>query len=76
MARVNIQWHGTEACLDFLCSCGMYSHIESDFAINLQCSNCGTIWHLVNYLELTAAADQGDEFAKLVLPDDWPDLVS
>lgn len=44
--ELNIQWKGTDACLDFYCQCGEYSHFDGYFAMALKCWNCEKVFEL------------------------------
>lgn len=38
----NIQWKGTDLCMDFNCPvCGEYDHIDGMFVYEIECSGCG-----------------------------------
>jgi hypothetical protein len=56
MASAHIQWKGTEACLDFVCSCGAQGHFDGFFAYALRCSNCGRIYELPDTLLIVEVA--------------------
>lgn len=44
--RAFIQWKGTSVCLDFYCDCGTQGHFDGDFAYQLRCPACGTVWEM------------------------------
>lgn len=46
-SHAGLQWKGTDACMDIWCKCGCHSHLDSDFAYNVQCPNCKT-WYRCN----------------------------
>ncbi len=35
-----IQWKGTEVCMDVHCACGELTHVDAEFAYNVQCPVC------------------------------------
>lgn len=45
-AEMFIQWKGTEVCLDFWCPCGVACHLDDDFAYNVQCPECGSVFEM------------------------------
>ena len=45
-AEMFIQWKGTDVCLDFYCPCGVHGHYDGDFAYNVRCSACGSVFQL------------------------------
>jgi ribosomal protein S27E len=47
-----IQWKGTSVCMDIHCKCGHHSHIDADFAYNVKCPKCGTVYHCNPHVEL------------------------
>ena len=43
----NIQWKGTDLCMDFVCpKCGTYDHFDGFFLWEIKCESCGTIWEM------------------------------
>lgn len=44
--NVFLQWKGTDVCLDFHCECDKHLHFDGDFAYELQCPYCETIWEM------------------------------
>lgn len=42
--QVFVQWKGTDACLDFTCTCGYSGHYDGMFAYGLKCFHCGAIY--------------------------------
>lgn len=42
-ARANVQWKGTDACMDVYCPCGRQSHFDGLFAYFVRCA-CGKVW--------------------------------
>jgi len=42
----NIQWKGTDVCIDVYCTCGAHGHYDGYMAMALQCPTCGAIWEL------------------------------
>jgi hypothetical protein len=48
--HVFLQWKGTDACLDFYCTCGEQWHFDGYFAKELTCGHCGQTWELPHTL--------------------------
>jgi hypothetical protein len=48
--EVFLQWKGTDACLDFYCTCGRQWHFDGYFANELTCGHCGQTWKLPHML--------------------------
>jgi hypothetical protein len=44
--QTNIQWKGTDACLDFSCLCGQQSHIDGFTFSYIKCFKCGQTYQL------------------------------
>jgi hypothetical protein len=44
--RVFIQWKGTNACLDFTCTCGTATHFDGLFCYALVCPGCKKTWRM------------------------------
>lgn len=42
--RVFVQYKNTSICLDFWCKCGAVGHFDGDFAHNLKCPACKTVF--------------------------------
>lgn len=51
-ARANVQWKGTDACMDVCCPCGRQSHFDGLFAYFVRCA-CGKVWQVPTSLVLT-----------------------
>jgi uncharacterized Zn finger protein len=47
-----IQWKGTNVCMDFHCKCGHHGHIDADFAYNVKCGKCGTVYAMNGHIQL------------------------
>ena len=47
-----VQWKGTAVCMDIYCKCGFHSHIDADFAYNVQCPECDTVYMCNGHIEL------------------------
>lgn len=47
-----IQWKGTEACLDFICTCGRSRHYDEMFLYSITC-DCGLVWWMPSQLAPT-----------------------
>jgi hypothetical protein len=43
---VFLQWKGTNACMDFWCTCGADLHFDGYFAHELTCGHCGQTWEM------------------------------
>lgn len=44
--RTNIQWKGTDVCIDFDCPCGAHGHFDGYFAYSIRCKGCGKVYEL------------------------------
>jgi len=55
-----IQWQGTEVCMDIHCKCGYMSHIDADFAFNVKCPKCGTMYKCNPQIELIEIDEEPD----------------
>lgn len=42
----NVQWKGTDLCMDLYCDCGAASHVDGYFARYVQCPCCEAIYEL------------------------------
>ena len=40
------------------CVCGYHSHIDAEFAYNVQCPKCGRIWHCNGHIELIEVTEE------------------
>lgn len=47
-----IQWKGTKVCMDVHCKCGYHSHIDGDFAYQIKCPACGTVYMTNGHIEI------------------------
>lgn len=57
----NIQWKGTDLCMDFVCpepGCEKQSHYDGMFAHVIQCPGCGTEWTLATDIPITRGNQQ------------------
>jgi hypothetical protein len=45
-ADMFIQWKGTQVCMDFYCPCGAHGHLDADFAYNVECPSCGSVFEM------------------------------
>lgn len=64
LAHTFLQWKGTNACLDFKCSCGRMAHFDGYFAYVLECGYCGIKWEMPYIL----FPRQTDKAANAILP--------
>ena len=53
-----VQWKGTNVCMDIHCKCGHHSHIDDEFAYNVKCPSCGTIYMCNGHIELIEITDE------------------
>ena len=53
-----IQWKGTDVCMDIHCECGCHSHIDAEFAYNVQCPKCKRMYHCNGHIELIAIGEE------------------
>ena len=66
----NIQWKGTDVCLDFHCECGNSFHVDGYFAYSLRCINCEKIWKLGSEVSVTELTDRDDyEYGRALVGD-------
>lgn len=50
----NIQWKGTDLCMDFVCpDCDGQSHFDGMFANAIQCPHCPAVWSLATDIPVT-----------------------
>lgn len=61
--HVWVQWKGTDVCLDFVCECGAYDHIDGFFIYRILCVACGRVYSLPETLPLVQLTK--DEVAAL-----------
>ena len=47
-----IQWQGTDACIDFYCTCGAHMHADRDFLFHIKCSACDQVWEVGGHVKL------------------------
>ena len=59
-----IQWKGTDVCMDLNCKCGELSHIDAEFAYNVQCPFCGTVYFCNGHIELIEVTSPRNEYIK------------
>ena len=45
-----IQWKGTDVCMDFMCECGTYQHLDGMFFYSVKCDGCGVEWEMPNHI--------------------------
>lgn len=62
-----IQWKGTNVCMDFYCKCGDGFHIDAEFAYNIKCPSCGTVYMWNGHIELIELEQEPD--ACVIIPD-------
>ena len=56
----NIQWKGTDVCMDISCSCGSSGHIDGMFAHQVKCLGCGRSFVLHTVVQMTEVAYEPD----------------
>lgn len=49
----NIQWKGTDLCMDFNCPCGQYSHFDGITFNYIKCFKCGQNYQLSHEISIT-----------------------
>lgn len=64
-ASANVQWKGTDACMDVYCPCGRRSHFDGMFAYFVRCA-CGKVWQVPTALVLTEADADDSPLVELV----------
>jgi hypothetical protein len=48
----NVQYKGTDLCMDFYCDCGEGSHFDGLFAYVIQCPHCQSFFKMPTDLTL------------------------
>ena len=56
-----VQWKETDVCMDLHCVCGELSHIDGDFAYNVKCGNCGTVFFCNGHIELIELKEEPED---------------
>lgn len=56
-----IQWKGTDVCMDVHCKCGQIVHVDGDFAYNVRCPYCKTIYMCNPHIELIELTEEEPE---------------
>jgi hypothetical protein len=56
-----IQWKGTDVCMDIQCKCGYMSHVDAEFAYNVKCPECGTVYMCNGHIELIEIEQEPDD---------------
>ena len=51
--KANIQWKGTDICMDFTCKCGSIVHCCGMFAFNVRCPVCKSLYECSDEIKLT-----------------------
>lgn len=50
----NIQWKGTNLCMDFICpDCGCNSHFDGMFANYIRCCQCKSVFKMPTDISVT-----------------------
>lgn len=53
VASANVQWHGTNVCVDIICKCGAGGHFDGyAFSYALRCRACGQVYLLPHNIPL------------------------
>ena len=55
-----IQWKGTDVCMDIHCKCGAHCHVDAEFAYNVKCMECGTVYACNGHIELIELEEEPD----------------
>lgn len=61
-AAADIQWKGTDVCMDFTCGCGASDHIDGFFVCAVKCPKCDTLWVMPITLHPVRAGDETDQY--------------
>lgn len=48
----NIQWKGTDVCIDMRCVCGYQGHLDESFAYYYKCHGCDRLFALSTQVKL------------------------
>ena len=62
-----VQWKGTNVCMDIHCKCGFLSHIDDEFAYNVKCPKCGTVYMCNGHIEFIELEEEPENC--VVTPD-------
>jgi len=54
----NIQWKGTDVCIDIYCECGEHSHFDGYFMSFIKCGICGSTYRVDTAIELFKLTDE------------------
>jgi hypothetical protein len=74
-----IQWKGTDVCADYHCLCGMFFHLDSDFAYAVQCPSCNRRYEVSAHVELREMPNDEEwdgcdvKVGTDATPDSWED---
>ena len=55
-----IQYKGTSLCMDVHCKCGSLTHVDGDFVYFVKCGDCGTVYEVSGFVELTEVKELGE----------------
>ena len=53
-----IQWKGTDVCMDVNCKCGLRFHIDSEFAYQVKCPECKTLYTCNGHIQLIETEEE------------------
>lgn len=57
----NIQWKGTDLCMDFICpKCDYQSHFDGMFAYAVECPECKTRWRMPSDVPVVECTDPNE----------------
>ena len=43
----------SEICMDIMCECGEWQHVDGEHIVFVQCKTCGKCYELDNHIKLT-----------------------
>jgi hypothetical protein len=61
----NVQWKGTDVCIDIQCQCGHHSHYDGYFAYYIQCPGCKIIFELSSHIRMEPVENPDEEIMNL-----------
>jgi len=72
--QINVQWKGTDVCLDFNCPCGQFSHIDGFTFSYIKCFACGQNYKLASEIPFEAV-DESETVGGGLIDVDQLDLI-
>lgn len=60
IAKANLQWKGTDACVDIVCGCGEEYHYDGYFMYYVRCNKCKRVYMCSDKIELIECMETPD----------------